>query len=152
MSTDQPQQAPIAGINGASAQVPEDVSIEQLWQSLVIKITQPNIFLPVTVQVTRPSDDGKGIYREMSLGPKSIIENIYERKDDLEVVFQNVGSDDEIVNAITIDKDTDVRTLSFFQRKISTKERLEWAVPLSVVQNGVDKTIEHAKSIVINKE
>jgi hypothetical protein len=53
---------------GVSVVIPPEVSNEKLWEVLLLKIQQPNLFLPVSNVSTRPSDDGLGTYREMQLG------------------------------------------------------------------------------------
>lgn len=140
------------GTAGVSMPIPPTLSTSDLWVALKVKITEPNLFLPVKVLVARPSDDGKGTYREMSLGERVIKENIYEDVDALEVKFQMVGTNEEIVNAILIDPATGDRTLTFFSRKIDTKERTHWAVPKAMVQSGVAKTIEQAEKMVAEKK
>ncbi len=45
------------------------------------------LFLSITPSQTRPSDDGKGTYREMTLGGNVIVENIYLNQAALEVTF-----------------------------------------------------------------
>lgn len=139
------------GTAGVSMPIPSTLSTADLWVALKTKITQPNLFLPVTVLVARPSDDGKGTYREMTLGERVMKENIYEDVDALEVKFQIVGTNEEIVNAILTDAATGDRTLTFFSRKIDTKERTHWIAPKAVAQNGVVKTIEHAEKMAAEK-
>lgn len=99
--------------------VPHDLRDEFLWQALAIKVMHPEQFLPVTdVKVrlldeprlmlqlflvvlmtlpqTRPSDDGKGTHREMTLGGNIIVENIYLNQAALEVTFVKVDGLGEV--------------------------------------------------------
>ena len=62
---------------GVALDIPVDIPTDKVWQVFMIKVQQPNLFLPVTDVYCRPSDDGKGTYREMTQGPNRIIENIY---------------------------------------------------------------------------
>ena len=128
-------------------EISEDISTEKIWEALLIKIETPNIMLPVTDVVTRPSDDGLGTYREMTLGPNRIIENIYSNKSTLEIVFDMVNDDSEIVNIIHIDEKTGKRSLEFFKRNSTTKERVVWTAPVNMVIDAIKKTIDHARSL-----
>ena len=129
---------------GAAKEIPEDVSNEKVWQALLIKIKQPNLFLPVSDIVTRPSDDAIGTYREMSLGPRRIIENIYTDDSIFEVKFVVTNDPTEHVNIIHTDASTGKRTLEFYLRDKTTKERLLWHVPKHVALGGIQKVIEMA--------
>lgn len=71
--------------HGASIEIPPEISTEQVWAALIIKITQPNLFVPASDVVTRPSDDGLGVYREMTVGGNRMIENVYVNKDIFEI-------------------------------------------------------------------
>ena len=133
---------------GASTVIPEEISIEQVWKVLLIKIQQPNLFLPVTDVVTRPSDDGKGTYREMSLGPnRRISENIYFDESKLEVKF--VVADDiiEHVNIIHTNATNGERTLEFYKRHSQTGERTPWDVPKSVCLTAQARMFEIARTV-----
>ncbi len=66
------------------------------------KIVKPQRFLPVTDVLHRVSDDGRGTYREMSLGPQRIIENIYHDNAGL-VRFVVVDDENEHINIIEHD-------------------------------------------------
>jgi hypothetical protein len=76
------------GVAGAALDVDPAVKLENLIIVLKDKILHPDKYLPVSNVFTRPSDDGKGTYREMSLGPNRIIENIYWDQEELEVQFK----------------------------------------------------------------
>lgn len=118
---------------GTETEVPENVSTEKLWEALLIKVPQPNLFLPVFDVKSRPSDDGLGTYREMTMntpnGPHTIIENIYADKSIWEIKFVVVNDTFEIVNVINIDPDSGKRTMEFYKRNSTTKEREHWAMP-----------------------
>jgi hypothetical protein len=107
---------------------------------LVHKVQHPEHYLPVTDVLARPSDDGKGTYREMSLGPRRIIENIY--CDESKLV--GVDAPSEHVNLIT--DAHGVRRLEFFLRDKATKERVPWEVPKAVAVGGIAKVLAAAKA------
>lgn len=132
---------------GVAATIPTDVTTKQVWQALVIKIKQPNLFLPATDIFTRPSDDGKGTYREMSVGPARILENIYADESLLEVKF--IVTDDVIehVNIIHTDATTGERTLEFYKRHSLTGERVFWDVPKQGGLGAINKVLEYAKTL-----
>ena len=139
-------QEELAGM-GVGMEIPENISSEKIWQILLIKITQPNLFLPVTDVISRPGDDGRSTYREMSMGPNRIIENIYTDESIFEVNFDVVTDDTEIVNVILTDTATGKRTLEFYKRSSSTKERLHWAVPAKIGRAACDKIFEMARAL-----
>ncbi len=133
---------------GIAKDIPDDISNEKLWQVLLIKIKQPNLFLPVGDVVTRVSDDGLGIYREMTLlstGSK-IIENIYTNDSILEVSFSVVNDPTDHVNIIHTDANGR-RTLEFYKRSTSTKERVHWAGPAKIGLAGMVKMFEMARTL-----
>ena len=132
---------------GAASVIPEDVTTEQVWKALIIKITQPNLFLPVSDVFTRPSDDGKGTYREMSLGPNRIFENIYSNESTWEVKFVVEGDVIEHVNIIHTDSNTGERTLEFYKRHSLSGQKVHWDVPRKVGLGGIAKVLDMAKSL-----
>jgi hypothetical protein len=123
------------------------IPTEKVWQVLQIKIREPNLFLSVSDVVHRSSDDGLGTFREMSMGPNRIKENIYSDKQNLEVKFVVIHENNEHVNKIYIDPETSVRTLEFYKRDSTTKERIHWAVPKKVALEGIQKCLEMARKI-----
>lgn len=132
---------------GIAMDIPDDITTEKVWQVLLVKIKQPNLFLPVTDVVTRVSDDGVGTYREMSLGPNRITENIYYDETILEVNFIVANDPNEHVNIIVVDKDTGKRTLEFYKRNSDTKERVHWAVPAKTGLAGMGKIFDMARTL-----
>lgn len=82
------EQVEQVGVEGAGMDAGPEVVLENLVKVLQDKILHPDKYLPVTGVITRPSDDGKGTYREMSLGPNRIVENIYWVEEELEVQFK----------------------------------------------------------------
>ncbi len=143
MSTDSTPE--LAGL-GKGLEIPDDISNEKVWQVLLIKIQQPSLFLPVTDVVTRPSDDGAGTYREMSMGPNRITENIYTDESIYEVNFSVANDENDHVNIILTDA-TGKRTLEFYKRNSTTKERVPWTVPAHVALGGITKVLEMARTI-----
>lgn len=130
---------------GVSQNIAEDISTAQVWKALLIKIKEPNLFLPVSDVTTRPSDDGRGTYREMSIGPNRMIENIYADEALLEVKFVVEGDVIEHVNIIHA-KDG-VRTLEFYKRHSQTGERVHWDAPKRLALGGVEKVLEMARTL-----
>jgi hypothetical protein len=132
---------------GVSQVIESEIPTEKVWQVLQIKITEPNLFIPVTDVVHRPSEDGLGVYREMTMGPNRIKENIYTDEKNLEVKFVIVDEKGEIVNRIVNDPETNVRILEFYQRDSTSKERIHWAAPKKVGISGLQKCLEMAKKM-----
>lgn len=136
---------------GVGISIDDDITTDQVWAALEIKVLRPDQFLPVTDVVTRPTDDGKGTYREMTtafnsvngLPERRIIENIYCLKDQLEVLFVVIDDKNEHVNAIITTADGK-RTLDFFLRDAVTKERVEWSyAPKKLVLGGIQVTMTY---------
>jgi hypothetical protein len=136
---------------GISLEIPSDLTNEKVWQALLIKIESPQKILPVTDVIHRVSDDGLGTYREMTVpgpkGPIRVLENIYSDKSIWEVNFKSLTSDTEIVNLISTDPTTSVRSLEFFLRDSSTKERAYWHGPKAMGLAGIEKTFDVARSL-----
>ena len=135
---------------GVGLTIEAGVSSESVWTVLLQKIQQPNLFLPVKDVIARPSADGKGTYREMTLvapgaPERRIIENIYTTGEPLyEVLFVMVDDENEHVNAITTDA-SGARKLEFFMRNSKTKERVPWPAPKAVVTGGIEKVLKAAR-------
>lgn len=132
---------------GVAATIPEEITTKQVWQALIVKIKQPNLFLPATDIVTRPSDDGKGTFREMSVGPARIFENIYADESLLEVKF--VVTDDiiEHVNIIHTNATTGERTLEFYKRHSQTGEKVFWDMPKLGGLGAINKVLEYSRTL-----
>ncbi len=135
---------PEAG-HGVSQEIPDEITTESVWKVLLIKIKEPNLILPVTDVSWRISDDGLGIYREMSSGPRRVRENIYSDENMHEVIFKLIDEPDEIVNLISTHPETGKRSLEFFRRNSTTKERVHWAVSAKLPLGGISKVLEMSK-------
>lgn len=131
---------------GIAMPIPDDITSEQVWKALLIKIKQPDLFLPVSEVVTRPSDDGVGTYREMSMGNTRIIENIYTNESIFEVNFSVISDPTDHVNVILTDP-AGRRTLEFYKRNTESKERVHWTVPATVAMGGINKVLEMARTL-----
>ena len=133
---------------GAGIDIDELVTTDAVWKVLLLKIEQPQLFLPVTDVIYRKSDDGLGTYREMTVNAngatKRMLENIYSDYGVLEVVFRVIDSNLEHVNTIRNNPDTGKRMLEFYQRSISTKERISWEVPRELALGGIRKVLVRA--------
>ena len=134
---------------GFSMEVPGDVSTEKLWEVMLIKIKQPELFLPVTDVVWRPTDDGRAIYREMSMGPHRMIEDIFSDSTKFEVNFvvTNASEPEDHINVINIDAATGVRSLEFYKRHSETKGRTWWAPPKKMVEVAMNKMFDMARAL-----
>lgn len=136
---------------GFSTDVPNNVSTENLWQTLNIKNYQPELFLPYFNAKTRPSDDGLGLYREMtrntSEGPITFCENIYCDISKWEMTFVNTKDSSEIINVINIDPISGKRTMEFYKRNSSTKERERWEIPLPAAIEAHRKMYDYAAAL-----
>ncbi len=139
---------------GVAIEIEDTLSTEKIWSVLLQKIQRPQDFLPVTDVITRPSDDGKGTYREMTTGFNAangrpevrVIENIYALEEVLEVLFVVINDPNEHVNAIVTDE-KGKRSLTFFLRNATTKERVNWYVPKAVVHQGIANVLDKARSL-----
>lgn len=124
--------------------IDDSISTIKLWEVLKMKIIQPQLFLPVTDVIIRKSDNGLGIFREMTSGVNRIIENIYEDENTFEL-FVLINSDDKVVNRIVIN-DNKSRYLEFFLRNKESLEKGPWTiVPKHVIEHGMLKVLEKAK-------
>jgi len=138
---------------GVGIEIEDELTTAKIWEVLLRKIQRPDEFLPVVDVVARPSDDGKGTYREMTtafntangLPERRVVENIYALEDKLEVLFVVLDDANEHVNAITTNPETGKRSLEFFLRSVATKERVHWHVPKAVVHGGIAKVLEKAR-------
>lgn len=131
---------------GIATEIPEDISVGNIWAVLLMKIEQPALFLPgVTDVAFRPSDDGKGTYRVMSVGSLRIIECIHADESILEVNFNVVSDNYEIVNCITTDE-SGKHKLEFFKRDSKSKERVHWMAPAKVGYARIQQIFETARS------
>jgi hypothetical protein len=144
--SDGPAEVEMAGM-GVAMEIPEAIATDKVWEVLLIKIKQPDLFLPVSDVLTRPSDDGLGTYREMSAGPNKtrVFENIYADESIHEVKFRVANDDAEHVNVILC-KDG-VRTLEFYKRLSSDKEKVHWAVPGKMALGGIQKVLDMAATL-----
>jgi hypothetical protein len=105
------------------------------------------LFLPVSDVVHRPSDDGLGTYREMSIGPNRVKESIYADERNLEVKFVVINENNEHVNKIHIDPETAVRTLEFYKRDSTTKGRIHWSAPKKIAVEGIQNCLGMARKL-----
>jgi len=143
--------ADFVGFGKASVAIEDALASPHVMTALKEKILSPQVFLPVTDVVTRISDDGQGIYREMTMqAPSSgssnrIVENIYHNSAD-EVRFCVYGENTEIVNLIHRDA-SGRRHLQFFKRNTSTLEVVSWTVPMSMAIGAIQKVLERARAL-----
>lgn len=132
---------------GIAAEIPEDISVAKVWAVLLMKIEQPGLFLPgVTDVAFRPSDDGKGTYRVMAVGSLRIIECIHADESILEVNFNIVSDNYEIVNRIATDE-SGKHKLEFFKRDSQSKDRVHWMAPAKVGYARIQQIFDTARTI-----
>ncbi len=138
----------LVGVDGVGLDF-ENIKLENVITILKDKILHPDKYLPVKDVFTRPSDDGIGTYREMSLGPNRIIENIYWVAEDMEVQFKVVGAETEHVNKIIVLGEGEEKKfrLEFYARNMKTLERVHWPAPKHIALGGVAKVLEEARSL-----
>jgi hypothetical protein len=126
-----PQQPELVGTAGVSLEIDADLPTAHVMTALKEKIVNPQRFLPVTNVRCRPSDDGAGTYREMTvtMGDKTsvMIENIYHDNVGL-VRFVVVDDPNEHINVIEHDAATGARRLKFGKRNSTTHEAVFWCV------------------------
>ncbi len=129
---------------GVGVEIEPSLTSEAVWQVLLLKIQKPNLFLPVQDVFVRPSDDGAGTYREMTMTSTGarVTENIYAAP--FEVRFVVVNDENEHVNIITTDA-AGVRHLEFYKRVAASKERVPWAAPKAVALGGINAVLEMAR-------
>jgi hypothetical protein len=116
--SDGPAEVEMAGM-GVAMEIPEAIATDKVWEVLLIKIKQPDLFLPVS-----------DIYADESIH---------------EVKFRVANDDAEHVNVILC-KDG-VRTLEFYKRLSSDKEKVHWAVPGKMALGGIQKVLDMAATL-----
>jgi len=130
---------------GVSLQIEDTLSDTRVFAVLKEKITTPQLFSPVSNVTTRVSDDGLGVYREMTKEEDRLKENIYTNEAKKELVFKLVGEETEHVNALVVDAKTGLRYLEFYARDGKTMNRIPWEAPRPMVLGGVQKVLEKAR-------
>ena len=139
---------------GAVVEIEDSLPTEKVWTILLDKIQRPDKYLPVTDVVARPSDDGKGTYREMTIKMPSadgfevrrIIENIYADESTHEIQFVVTNVDKIHINKI-ISTSEGKRTLEFYLRKKDSEERVFWDVPKNVAIGGINTVLQKAREL-----
>ena len=134
---------------GVAMDIDAVLSSDAVWAVLELKIKEPFRFLPVKDVLTRPSDDGAGTYREMTMASSGarIVENIYTAGAPLyEVRFVVVNDENEHVNVITSDAATGARTLEFYKRNAASKARVPWSAPKAVALGGIKAVLDMART------
>jgi len=138
------------GLGVSSAPI-ENCDADKLWKAMLVKIKQPNLFIPVVnVKIT----DCEGfVKRSMEFagdGPVAgtvVEENIYTDVKSGEIRSVRLDKDGketdmEIINVLHKDP---VR-IEYFQRSRSTKERVPFKAPKAGGLATIAKTIEMASS------
>lgn len=135
---------------GAVLVIPDDVTTEKVWKALVLKITRPDIFVPATDLILRTNVDGS-TYREMTVGGKRMIENVYIDEAKLEIRAEIVDGEDEYVNCIVVDETGD-RYIELYKRRrldlpALPNRGLARIQTMSIGMNAVHKIVEVARTM-----
>ena len=121
--------------------------LAKIWKHMVVKIKQPNLFLPVTNVKTEDCDGYVKRSMELKTNGDVLKENIYSEFDgetgEIRFVVLKDGkeTDNEIINALY----KDPPRIEYFQRSISSGERVHFGVPKHLVLEAISKTIEFAR-------
>jgi len=126
-------------------EIDSSMATEKMWEVLLIKIKQPNLFLPATDVVHRPSDDHLGTYVEFTIRDQRVKVNVYVDEANLEAKFIDAEDHAEIVHKIHVNPETDSRSLEFYRRDSATKERMHWQAPKKTVLDALQKCLDMAK-------
>ena len=136
---------------GAVLQIPDDVATEKVWKALVLKVTRPDIFVPALDLVIRPNPDGS-TYREMTVGGKRMIENVFIDESKLEIRSEIVNGEDEYVNCIVTEEETGDRFIEFYKRRRLDlpplpNRGLARIQTMSIGMHAVAKVVEIARTL-----
>lgn len=137
---------------GHTSDAIEGVSHAQLFKAMMLKVDQPDRFLPVSQVSVRLATDPAAaeegaLWRSMVFDGALIREHIYASKADGEVRF--VGLDEaglregdlEIVNALR----RDPLRIEYYQRHLVTKARMHWAAPVANAASAIATTVALAR-------
>lgn len=136
---------------GAVLQIPDDVPTEKVWKALILKITRPDLFVPAVDLVIRSNADGS-TYREMTVGGKRMIENVYIDEAKMEIRAEIVDGEDEYVNCIVIEEETGDRLIELYKRRRLNLPPLPGRglariQTMSIGINAVNKIVEIARTL-----
>ena len=127
----------------------EGVDAGALWESMLLKIAAPELFLPVKDVECRVTA-AAATWRTMTFdgpGPmhgRVIVENIYSDEASGEILFVALNEAGEetdaavVVNALL----KDPLRIEYYQRHGETKDRMHWAAPKVAATAGIAKTVE----------
>ena len=139
---------------GVSVDIEDSLPNEKIWTILLRKIQRPQDYLPVFDVITKPTEDGNGTYREMSIEvqtkdgveTKRIVENIYAYESSYEVQFVVLSNDSIHINKI-ITSPEGKRTLEFYLRLKDSEERVPWNAPRDIALKGINAVLQKAREL-----
>jgi len=136
------------GVSGGAIENVTPDLLQKIWKHMVVKIKQPNLFLPVHNVQTQDCDGYVKRSMELKSTGEVIKENIYEKfnGDNGEIAFvilqDDKESDEEIINALY----KDPTRIEYFKRSRSSGARLDWNAPKHLVLEAINKTVEMARN------
>merc|ERR1711962_986790 len=148
------------GFGAIGAPIKKGVDISGVWQKMMLKITHPQLFLPViNVKII---DCGVYVRREMEFAARGhplfghiYKEKIYHKFDGKYgeirfVIIDDMGEETDLehVNALS-NYASDPPTIEYFQRKISSGKRVHWNAPKAAVIAAIAKTVKMAQDVVM---
>jgi len=133
------------------------VDIRSVWEMMALKITQPNLFLPV--EDVKIIDCGVYTRREMRFAAEGhpLFGHIYKEKiyhnfdgqtgEIRFVIIEDNGEESDLEHVNALNKDP--ATIEYYQRKRSTGERVYWNAPKAAVIDAIAKTVKMAEDVVM---
>ncbi|KAL0477524.1 RNA methyltransferase [Acrasis kona] len=128
-----------------------DIPFDVLWPVMVEKIYHPERFLPVTnvisKDVPKTDDHEAHVYREMTMGPRTIKERIFSDKEKGVMRFVNVENGETVYNAYFFDK----KNIEYWKES-KDGERMDLPIPPGNAPGPIDKTYEKAQEVLDKKK
>jgi hypothetical protein len=125
----------------------EGVGAGALWEMMLLKVAQPELFLPVKAVECRVGE--AATWRTMTFdgpGPmhgRVILENIYADEASGEIQFVSLDEAGEETDAVVMNVLLqDPLRIEYFQRHGKTKERTFWPAPKAGAMSAIAKTVE----------
>jgi len=133
----------------------EGADIKAVWNMMVLKIKQPQLFLPV--KNVKTTDHGSYVAREMEFAAKGhplfghiYREKIYKTFDGESgeirfVILSDDGAETDLEHVNSLYKNP--ARIEYYQRKRSNGERVYWNGPRAAVRLSIEKTVKMAGEI-----
>jgi hypothetical protein len=137
MTDQQTNQKPELVGMGIQFQLPVTAPPEKVWAAMVLKIYEPEKFLPVTnVKVTEVIP-GRHVQREMVLVGRTIREEIYLDESCYKIRGFAAGEDSAGINVY----DPNTGILNYYKENVKG-ERIPWEIPKVFATMAMEKTKE----------